>query len=214
MTVENKQLTEPWSWPRVTDHMRQSWVEEESWRGLKAILASESYRAQPKLTKLSAYPTREFDYSVFMAGRLSPSLLELKSRHVPLTLIFDHEVDQEIARASKAILGLEDNWDGEGSSGYSKATLDRAINFLKVHVNALIEESGKIIVPRILPGPDGSIDLHWRTSELELLVNVPPDDGPVSFYGDDFSDGNSIKGTFNLKSVSKHLVSWLIDASG
>ena len=200
--------------------MRESWVAEETWRELKTILASGFYRAQPKLTKLSAYPKREFDYSVFMVGRRSPSLLKLKSRRVPLTLNFDHEIDQEhktnqeIERANKAILGLEDNWDGEGSSGYSKETLDRAINFLKVHVNALIEESGKIIVPRILPGPDGSIDLHWRTSELELLVNVPPDDGPVSFYGDDFSDDNSIKGTFNLKSVSKHLVRWLIDASG
>ncbi len=149
-----------------------------------------------------------------MVGRLSPSLLELKSRREPVMLIFNHEIDQEIERASEAIMGLEDNWDGEGSSAYSKATLDRAINFLKLHVSALIEESGKIIIPRILPGPDGSIDLHWRTAKLELLVNVPPNDGLVSFYGDDFSDGNSIKGTFNLKSVSKHLVRWLIDASG
>ncbi len=214
MTVENRQLSGTWSSSRVTDHMRESWVAEESWHGLKAIFASGYYRAQPKLTKLSAYPKREFDYYVFMVDWLSPTVSESTSRRMPLTLIFDHEVDQEIARASKAILGLEDNWNGEGSSACSKVTLDRAINFLKVHVNALIEESGKIIVPRILPGPEGSIDLHWRTSKLELLVNVPPDDGPVSFYGDDFSDGNSIKGTFNLKSVSKHLVRWLIDASG
>ncbi len=214
MTVENRQLSETWSSSRVTDHMRQSWVAEKTWRGLKAILASGSYGAGPKLRELSTYPTREFDYSVSMAGWLSPAVSESTSRRMPLTLIFDHEVDQEIERASKAILGLEDNWDGEGSSAYSKATLDRAINFLKLHVSALIEESGKITVPRILPGPDGSIDLHWRTAKLELLVNVPPNDGLVSFYGDDFSDGNSVKGTFNLKSVSKHLVSWLIDASG
>ena len=201
---ESRQFfVKPWPSSRVTDRWRQS-LSAESWRG--------RYRQKDIL----AYPIEEFTYSVSKVDwfRLSSLSFEFKPRREGPALVFDHELDQEIKRACEAILSLEDNWDGEGSSAYSQVTWERAINFLRVHVNAMFEESGRVIIPKILPGPDGSIDLHWHTEDLELLVNVPLNDGPVSFYGDDFSDGNTIKGTFNLKSVSKVLVQWLIEASG
>jgi len=52
----------------------------------------------------------------------------------------------------------------------------------------------KIGAPEILPGPDGSIDIHWNYPGYELLLNVPPDsDQPITYYGDD-RKGNSLKG--------------------
>jgi hypothetical protein len=53
------------------------------------------------------------------------------------------------------------------------------------------------VVISILPGPYGSIDLHWRTPKRELLINVPDDaEGPASYYGDDREEGtgNAIRG--------------------
>ena len=40
--------------------------------------------------------------------------------------------------------------------------------------------------PKIHPGPEGSIDLHWKSSNRELLINVPANsEDPIGYYGDD-----------------------------
>lgn len=130
-------------------------------------------------------------------------------------LVFDDGLKKELNRAREAILELKDDWDGEGSSGYHQTTWDRAEVFVTEHVKSVFQKSGRIPIPKILPGPDESIDLHWRTDCFELLVNVPAShDDPVSFYGDDYSDQSSIKGTFDAKSVSRVLVEWLVQTEG
>ena len=51
--------------------------------------------------------------------------------------------------------------------------------------------------PEILPGPGGSIDLHWKTDARELLINVPADpQDTISYYGDDRAEDteNAIRG--------------------
>jgi hypothetical protein len=51
--------------------------------------------------------------------------------------------------------------------------------------------------PAILPGPNGSIDLHWKTPRFELLVNVPREEAnPATFYGDDYGS-LCIRGNLN-----------------
>jgi hypothetical protein len=42
------------------------------------------------------------------------------------------DLKAEVERA-KQIIDLGENWDGEGAEPYLKATLDRAIAFLKMH---------------------------------------------------------------------------------
>jgi hypothetical protein len=126
------------------------------------------------------------------------------------TLIFDHSLEEEAQRAKTAILSLKDDWDGEGSTGYSEKTWDRAMDFLDIHVQEVFRKCGHVLVPKILPGPDGSIDFHWRSERFELLVNVPEsDDVSVSFYGDQFNGRNSFKGPFDRASLSRILVTWL-----
>src|SRR3972149_2556172 len=71
------------------------------------------------------------------------------------------DLDAEI-ESSKSILSLPDNWDGEGRPRYSQDKLDRAIAFVRTHTGLLVETFGKEPpVPRINPGPEGSIDIHW-----------------------------------------------------
>lgn len=116
--------------------------------------------------------------------------------------------------ASRNILELEDDWDGEGSRSYLIETWTRATEFLRLYALRSWERHGTIIdAPRILPGPDGSIDIHWKSGLHELLVNIPVDPTkPASFYGDDYGIAR-IEGTFDSFTFNLGLLSWLTDHS-
>lgn len=114
--------------------------------------------------------------------------------------------------ASRSMLELEDDWDGEGSPGYDVVTWQRAVDFLTKNASRLNEEYGGVIQsPRIRKGPQGSIDLHWRAPNRELLVNIPAVYGaPADYYGDDGTGGQQIKGTLDPERQGYHLMLWLV----
>src|SRR2546428_6140624 len=93
---------------------------------------------------------------------------------------------QEAIETSRWILGLENDWDDEGSPQVLETTWQRASDFLARQANVARKGLGKELpVPKILPGPDGSIDLHWKRPDFELILNVPADAAKsATFYGD------------------------------
>lgn len=124
------------------------------------------------------------------------------------------DVSTSIAEAiasSKSILGLEDDWDGEGSPGYQEATWGRAVSFLRELALGLRRRYHVAIdAPRILPSAGGSIDLHWKTASYELLVNVPADpDKPASYYGDNARGNMPIEKTCDPWSPDPKLLAWM-----
>jgi hypothetical protein len=109
---------------------------------------------------------------------------------------------REAIEKSRYILELKDDWDDAGSIGYSEATWNRAQTFLLR--NALkLWRSHKVCFqpPKIQPGPEGGIDLYWKTDDRELLITVPGGGEPIAYYGDDLREGteNAIRGK-NLES--------------
>src|SRR5579864_3468702 len=83
-------------------------------------------------------------------------------------------LNKEIERARRTILVLTDDWDGDGGKAYLEETFERAVTFLKAHSDYLLaSERVEMPTPSIGPGPDGSIDLHWKRPYWELLVNIP-----------------------------------------
>jgi len=113
---------------------------------------------------------------------------------------------------SHVIYKQQDDWDGEGSLGHSESTWWRAVNFLIRHAIAIWQGHGRRIeAPKIWPGPEGSIDLHWESMASELLINVPASsDEPISFYGDD-RGAQKIKGTLSdsPEREAHNLLLWL-----
>src|SRR5438477_6094456 len=75
-----------------------------------------------------------------------------------------------IGKAKLKILSLADNWDEDGSVAYDAATFEQAAEFLISNATRLWKLYSSILeVPKILPGPDGSIDIHWEVDDRELL---------------------------------------------
>ena len=121
---------------------------------------------------------------------------------------------QAIEKAIERIGALPDNWDDEGSPAYSKEVISRAAAFVKVNALSCHQRFGSVIrVPKILPGPDGSIDVHWKTAEYEMLVNISADPkAPASFYGDDYGTAK-ITGSFDPEKSNLGLLTWLTEHS-
>jgi hypothetical protein len=105
---------------------------------------------------------------------------------------------REAINKSRSILELKDNSDDAESVACSESTWNRAQSFLMK--NALkLWRSHKTCFnpPKILAGPEGSIDLHWKSATRELLINVPAgSQEPIGYYGDDRAEGtkNAVRG--------------------
>ena len=108
-------------------------------------------------------------------------------------------------RDARWILRLEGDWDGDGSIAYDVRTWRKATNFLYQMQQDIGVESFE--APSIMPGPLGSIDLHWRTDKFELLINVPVK-GDARFYGDDYAD-RKIEGELPGSQYDNLLTTWL-----
>lgn len=148
--------------------------------------------------------------------RSRPDLLADSSRHdfsiegVRIPWFLDALADS--VRKSASMLGLEDDWDGEGSPRYQRDTWARAVQFVvDIAADRMVSHGDPLPVPRIGKGPGGSIDLHWNMDSRELLVNVPATvDERISFYGDDLDgEEGTIQGSYlNLDQLS-WIAGWL-----
>ncbi len=113
---------------------------------------------------------------------------------------------------SRWILELAEDWDGEGSPPYLLATWRRATDFLLNNSLRLLEYFGvSISPPTIDPGPNGSIDLHWKTPTHELLVNIPAVNGELAGYYGDSRAGRVTKGSLDTSAPNQWLLMWLTE---
>jgi len=111
---------------------------------------------------------------------------------------------------SKTILECRDDSD-DRFVPYSEETLDRAIKFLTGYFKLASGVLGASApLPKLLPGPSGSIDVHWKNDRKELLVNIPADkNAPALFYGDDY-DKLFIKGSMDTVCLRPSILLWLL----
>jgi len=140
-----------------------------------------------------------------------PHFVEASQRQVARSR-FLVEIEEAI-RLSEEIFELRDNWDGEGAPGYTRDTWERAIKFVRTSAEMVDRRYGlSFRAPNINPGPDGSIDVHWRTDDGELLVNIPAEPGALAeFYGDDYGQA-VIRGKLNPARSNHELILWLISS--
>lgn len=120
-----------------------------------------------------------------------------------------HEDDPELTTELESIEARLETVDENGAPLYSKRAFDRTRAFLMAQSARAKKMYGHFFpVPDIGPGPEGSFDLHWKTSKCELLINISPDK-PAVFYGDDYGI-RKIKGSLNPDTWDLGIILWLM----
>jgi len=119
---------------------------------------------------------------------------------------------KKVIETSKQLLEYEDDWDEEGSLGYSKSTLDKAEKILTDNALTFWKNNAVwVTAPDFCPGPNGSIDLLWKLEDRELLINIPINENNLAgYYGDNFLNGSVIKGKLNLTEKNEWILMWLM----
>ncbi len=111
---------------------------------------------------------------------------------------------------SKYILDLKDDYDDEGAESYSYEIWEKATKFLIDNAKEIFFQKQKVIdTPRILHGPNGSIDILWKNSEYRLLINIDSD-STLSFYGDYYKESKKFEGEDKLESVSSKFLQYFL----
>jgi hypothetical protein len=115
-------------------------------------------------------------------------------------------------QSARSLTELGENWDGEGSQGYSLNTWRRVKKFMLTH--ALVSQSlfrSTLPVPVINPADRGSLDVFWRLSDRQLLVNFPADKtAPITYYGQNNAGNSTVSGRTTGREHRLDLVAWLI----
>ncbi|TGM04877.1 hypothetical protein EHQ76_07490 [Leptospira barantonii] len=154
------------------------------------------------------WQNEKYLYEELTAHRTALALFETKLSRINYTFhnlqeIFEVTIRipeslKESIESAKRILDLEEDWDGEGSTKYDPKTLKIATNLI-IHTCNYIERDLNSIfpVPKFLPGPSSSIDIHWENMNFELLLNLKLDSNYFTFYGDNRNE-NKIKGSFEI----------------
>lgn len=120
---------------------------------------------------------------------------------------------QKSIDVSAFIQTLSDNWDDEGGVAVSLDLYKSAIGFLKKHALFVFKTFDKIIAePDIVPVKDGTIDLEWHTPYARMLINIK-NNNIASYYGDNLSNLNSIKGKVATDEVELFLATWMTKLS-
>lgn len=111
------------------------------------------------------------------------------------------QLETEITEARAHILSLKDDFDGEGSEGYVTETFDRAVKLLRFLYQHCDHEFSAILtqIPDIMPGPHGSIDIHWHRNHFDLLINVPRDVQSDAAFHLGYQRGIKVNGTIKLE---------------
>jgi hypothetical protein len=111
---------------------------------------------------------------------------------------------ESILLEGKYILELNDDWDEEGSVGYTieswKAAAQFIINFNKWLKGVFLEV---FYLPKMSHGPKGTIDVIWHEDNFRLFVNIDYANNKGTFYSDtqqkQFSEGEFLLNDFKFQ---------------
>jgi|GEM_PF-4439643 len=107
---------------------------------------------------------------------------------------------------------LPDNFDGEGSPHYSARTVSSATELVRQLTERYMGSfAAKLPLPSVLPGPEGSVDLTWKSSAGKLLLNVPPGEAGVPTAYGETPGGEPISLQIDSDAASDRLLRWIRD---
>lgn len=177
--------------------------------GKTAVRLNFSHHGVPALVSNRPNELRQLEGARYLDLSMPPNAaVEAHARYLPKGLGHIHDAIE----ASRRILALEPD-EELGGVGYAEETWSRAAEFLRKYSKWLWDSTGHVLdAPKILPGPEGSIDIHWDEPNYEILINIPADPtAEAGFYGDD-RGAIKMKGKFDATTLNHGLHLWLAGA--
>lgn len=113
-------------------------------------------------------------------------------------MIYTPEIEAEIRRSSE-MLRWESGWDDEGAPQIEIFAWLQAVDFLHAFEGP---------APSITPGPEGGVDVHWKTENRELLITFRTE-YPPSYYGDNRHGRDRRKGEIVTLHDRIELLRWI-----
>jgi hypothetical protein len=145
----------------------------------------------------SKWETHASDFIPVIYRETKSEQLSLQ-RHSLLKAIFDED----------KLLGFKGDPEDKNFVPLSRETLERAKVLLSPYWAFHLIAGYSL---KVLPGPDGSLDIHWKNKKKELLLNIPSDNNsPAQFYGDDYGK-LCIEGKMESVSLPLFIINWLIN---
>lgn len=95
------------------------------------------------------------------------------------------DIEDTLDKYTSHLLDLEDNWDGQGASSYKLDTIQRTKRFVRAIMDYFTDQRIEISIPKVLPVPNGSLDISWKNNYYRLIINISEDPHHlVEVYGD------------------------------
>src|SRR5690606_5828346 len=136
-----------------------------SWISQKPIIIQEIESNKKQVKSSTDFKTKPFKVTS-LTDNIEIKIDNEIIRTLPIRL---QEIQKSI-EDSYYILELEDDWDDEGGVPVDKNTFIRGIRFLINYSVWLLHNQNFLLAPpQINPGPDGSIDILWRTNHYRML---------------------------------------------
>ncbi|MBO0932716.1 hypothetical protein [Fibrella aquatilis] len=163
----------------------EKWVIEE-----EGFLPNPDYSYRTKTERPRVFTN--YDYYNFQPSQLiAVETINGKTVNLPKT----YQAWADAINKSKYILTYIDvNEETEERTTYCPKTWARTVDLLVSVANLAAQGDKHLPAPAIFDGYEGSIDIHWETPQMRMLVNVPKSLSElISYYGED-SKGQSVKG--------------------
>ncbi|KKL89500.1 hypothetical protein LCGC14_1914050 [marine sediment metagenome] len=153
---------------------------------------------------------------IFMVGSkevriIYPKLEDLIENRQDISDIKRKVLENKLIEYSEGIVGLPNNWDGDGSVAITRESWVFVEDLLKKILYKLWEQAYNVPIPLVLPNSDGSFDIDWQTENFELLLNIPNNKKDlVHIYGEKGdSPENEIEVRINYDLVQGVIIEWL-----
>lgn len=87
-----------------------------------------------------------------------------------------------IINDSLYIVELKDNWNDEGSIGYTEETYQNALEFIIIYLYNIENITDKFEIPYMFHSLTGGIDFDWDNDCYSFLIRCDKDIKLISFY--------------------------------
>ena len=147
-----------------------------------------------RTTKTNEYDARDLELKSskeeekYLSNKIDKIFRPVTSVYIGEKFLYEDnliKLDERLRDYSEQVVGLPDNWDGQGSKAITVEVWNYTTTLLRKILYNLWYNGFNVSIPLVLPNTDGSFDIDWETKEFELLITIPSNrEELIHIYGE------------------------------